>query len=96
VAPLESHNILKHITDVMTLFCIHCFSHVVRLIGTREYCMQIKTILLKVCVYLRFVILYVYLFFELVPKHYLMLQLMEISMLARTKLRYKETKVSFW
>jgi hypothetical protein len=25
VAPLESHNISKHIMDVMTLFRIHCF-----------------------------------------------------------------------
>jgi hypothetical protein len=37
------------------------------------------------------------LFFSLlVPKQYLMFQLMEMSMLARTKLWRKGTKVSFW
>jgi hypothetical protein len=40
----ESHNISKHITDVMTLFRILCFSLMVRLVGIREYCMQIKAI----------------------------------------------------
>jgi hypothetical protein len=35
-------------------------------------------------------------FSQLVPKQYLMFQLIEMSMLARTKLRRKGTKVSFW
>jgi hypothetical protein len=52
VAPLENHNISKHITDVMTLFHIHCFSLMVRLVGTRKYCMQTKAVPLKVCVFL--------------------------------------------
>jgi hypothetical protein len=34
-------------------------------------------------------------FSQLVPKQYLMFQLIEMSMLARTKLRRKGTKVSF-
>jgi hypothetical protein len=46
------HNIAKHITYVMTLFRIHCFSLVVRLVGTSEYCMQTKAIPLKVCVFI--------------------------------------------
>jgi hypothetical protein len=46
------HNIVKHITYVMTLFRIHCFSLVVRLVGTSEYCMQTKAIPLKVCVFI--------------------------------------------
>jgi hypothetical protein len=92
----ESHNISKHITDVMTLFHIHYFSLVVRLVGTRKYCMQIKVIPLKVCVFLRVCDAVYHLFFsQLVPKQYLMFQLMEMSMLARTKLRCKGTKVSF-
>jgi hypothetical protein len=96
MAPLESHNISKHITDVMTLFRIHCFSLMVRLVGTRKYCMQTKVIPLKVCVFLcdcDFV--YRSFFSQLVPKQYLIFQLMEMSMLARTKLRRKGTKVSF-
>jgi hypothetical protein len=52
VAPLESHNISKHIMDVMTIFHIHCFSLVVRLVRIRKYCMQTKAIPLKVCVFL--------------------------------------------
>jgi hypothetical protein len=52
VAPLESHNISKHITDVMTLFHIHYFSLKVRLVGTRKYCMQTKAMPLKVCVFI--------------------------------------------
>jgi hypothetical protein len=35
---MDSHNISKHITDVMTLFHIHYFSLVVRLVRTRKYC----------------------------------------------------------
>jgi hypothetical protein len=83
--------------DVMTLFHIHYFSLVVRLVGTRKYCTQIKAILLKVCLFPH-VFDYVYYFFfsQLVPKQYLMLQLMEMSMLAITKLRCKGTKVNFW
>jgi hypothetical protein len=50
VAPLESHDISKHITDVMTLLSIHYFSLEVRLVGTRKYCMQTKALSLKVCV----------------------------------------------
>jgi predicted nucleotide-binding protein (sugar kinase/HSP70/actin superfamily) len=52
VAPLESDNISKHITDVMTLFHIHCFSFEVRLIKKSKYCMQTKVMLLKVCVFI--------------------------------------------
>jgi hypothetical protein len=52
VAPLESHNISKHITDVMTLFRIHYFPLVVRLVETKKYCMQNKAVPLKVCVFL--------------------------------------------
>jgi hypothetical protein len=52
VTPLESNNISKHITDVMTLFRIHCFSLEVRLVGTRKYCMQTKAMPLKVCVFI--------------------------------------------
>jgi hypothetical protein len=52
VAPLESHNISKHITDVITLFRIHCFSHEVRLAGTRKYCRQTIAMPLKVCVFI--------------------------------------------
>jgi hypothetical protein len=97
VASLESHNISKHITDVMTLFRIHCFSLVVRLVGTRKYCIQNKAISLKVCVFLCvYDSVYHSFFSQLVPKQYLMFQLMEMSMLARTKLRCRGTKVSFW
>jgi hypothetical protein len=97
VAPLESHNISKHITDVMTLFRIHYFSLVVRLVGTRKYCMQTNTIPLKVCVFLCDCDSVCRSFFsQLVLKQYLMFQLMKTSMLARTKLRCKGTKVSFW
>jgi hypothetical protein len=97
VAPLESHNISKHIMDVMTLFHIHYFSLVVRLVGTRKYCMQIKAISLKVCVFHHVFYSLYYLFFsQLVHKHHLMFQLMEMSMLEMNKLRCKGTKVSFW
>jgi hypothetical protein len=96
VAPLESHNISKHITDVMTLFRIHYFSFVVRLVGIRKYCMQTNAIPLKVCVFLCDCdSVYRSFFSQLVPKQYLMFQLMEMSMLARTKLRRKGTKVNF-
>jgi hypothetical protein len=94
VAPLESHNISKHITDVMTLFRIHGFSLVVRLVGTRKYFMQTKAISLKVCLFLCDSA-YRSFFSQLVPKQYLMFQQMEMSMLSMTKLRRKETKVSF-
>jgi hypothetical protein len=50
VVSLESHNISKHIKDVMTLFRIHYFSLEVRTVGTRKYCMQINAMSLKVCV----------------------------------------------
>jgi hypothetical protein len=97
VAPLKSHNISKHIMDVMTLFCIHYFSLVVRLDGTRKYCMQTKAIPLKVCVFLCDCdYVYCSFFSQLFPKQYLMFQLMEMSMLPRTKLRHKGMKVSFW
>jgi hypothetical protein len=96
VAPLESHNISKHITDVMTLFHIHYFSLVVRLVGIRKYCMQTNAIPLKVCVFLCDCdSVYRSFFSQLVPKQYLMFQLMEMSMLARTKLRRKGTKANF-
>jgi hypothetical protein len=52
VAPLESHNILKHIMDVMTLFHTHYFSLELRLVGTRKYCMQTKEMSWKVCVFI--------------------------------------------
>jgi hypothetical protein len=97
VAPLESHNISKHITDVMTLFRIHCFPLVVRLVGTRKHCMQIKAIPLKVCVFPHVLYsLYRFFFSQLVHKQYLMFQLMDMSMLAMNKLMCKGTKVSFW
>jgi hypothetical protein len=96
VAPLERHNISKHITDVMTLFRIHCFLLMVRLVGTRKYCMQTKPIPLMVCVFLCDCDSVYHSFFsQLVPKQYLMFQLMKMSVLARTKLRHKGTKVSF-
>jgi hypothetical protein len=95
VAPLESHNISKHITDVMTLFRIHYFSLVVRLVGIRKYCMQIKAIPLKIVFPHVFYSLYHLFFSQLVHKHYLMFQLIEMSMLAMNKLRCKEMKVSF-
>jgi hypothetical protein len=73
VAPLESHNISKHITDVTSLFHIHCFSLEVRLVGTRKYCMQAKVMLLKVCVFIcECDSVYRSLFSQLVPKQYLM------------------------
>jgi hypothetical protein len=57
--------------------------------------MQIKAILLKVCVFPRvFDYLYHLLFSQLVRKHYLMFQLMEMSMLVMNKLRCKGMKVS--
>jgi hypothetical protein len=69
VAPLDNHNISKHITDVMTLFRIHYFSLVVRLAETRKYYMHIKTISLKVCVFLCFCYsVYRSLFSQLIPK----------------------------
>jgi hypothetical protein len=87
---------INHITDVMTLFRIHYFSLVVRQVGTRKYCMQNKAISLKVCVFLCVCdSVYRSFFSQLVPKQYLMFRLMEMSMLARTKLRRKGTKVSF-
>jgi hypothetical protein len=96
VAPLESHNISKHITDVMTLFRIHYFSLTVRLVGTRKYFMQIKAIPFKVCVFpCVFYSLYPLFFFQLVRKHYLMFQLREMTMFAMNKLRCKGMKVSF-
>jgi hypothetical protein len=95
VAPLESHNISKNITGVITVFRIHYFFLVVRLVGTRKYCMQIKAIPLKVCVFPPvFDYLYRLLFSQLVRKHYLMFQLMEMSMLVMNKLRCKGMKVS--
>jgi hypothetical protein len=97
VAPLESHNISKHIMDVMTLFRIHCFSLVVRLVGTRKYYMQTKEIPLKVCVFLCDCDSVYHSFFsQLVPKQYLMFKEMEMSMLSTIKLRRMRTKVSFW
>jgi hypothetical protein len=79
VAPLESHNISKHIMDVMTLFCIHYFSLEVRLVGTRKYCMQTKAMSLKVCVFIcECDFVYCSLFSQLVSKQYLMFQLLEM------------------
>jgi hypothetical protein len=96
VAPLESHNISKHVTDVMTLFRIHCFLFEVKLVGTRKYCMQNKAMPLKVYVFIcQCDSVYRSLFSQLVPKQYLLLQLMEMLMLAMTKLRRKGTEVSF-
>jgi hypothetical protein len=58
--------------------------------------MQNKAIPLKVCVFLCVCdSVYHSLFSQLVLKQYLMFQLMEVSMLARTKLRRKGTKVNF-
>jgi hypothetical protein len=80
LAPLESHNISKHIlimyiTDVMTLFHIHYFSLMVRLVGTRKYYMQTKAFPLKVCVFLcDYDYVYHSFFSQLVPKQYLMFQ----------------------
>jgi hypothetical protein len=55
-----------------------------------------KAIPLKVCVFPRvFDSVYRFFFSQLVPKQYLMFQLMEMSMLAITKLKCKGTKVSF-
>jgi hypothetical protein len=96
VTPLDSHNISKCIIDVVTLFHIHCFSLVGRLVGTRKYCIQNKAIPLKVCVFLCVCdSIYRSFFSQLVPKQYLLFQLMEMSMLARNKLRRKGMKVSF-
>jgi hypothetical protein len=68
----------------------------VRLLGTRKYCMQTKAIPLKVCVFLCDCdSIYRSFFSQLVSKQYLMFQLMAMSMLARTKLRCKGMKVSF-
>jgi hypothetical protein len=67
-----------------------------QLFFTRKYCIQNKAILLKVCVFLCvFDSVYHSFFAQLVPKQYLMFQLMEMSMLAWTKLRCKGMKVSF-
>jgi hypothetical protein len=73
------------------------FSLVVSLVGTRKYCMQKKAIPLKVYVF-HCVCDSVYrsFFSQLVPQQYLMFQLMEMSMLAWTKLRRKGMKVNFW
>jgi hypothetical protein len=55
-----------------------------------------EAIPLKVCVFLCDCDSVYHSFFsQLVPKHYLMFQLMEMSMLARTKLRRKGMKVNF-
>jgi hypothetical protein len=51
----------------------------VRLVGIRKYCMQTKAMSLKVCVFIcECDSVYRSLFFQLVPKWYLMFQLMEM------------------
>jgi hypothetical protein len=52
VAPLESHNMSRYITNVMTLFHIHYFSLEVRLVGTRKYYRQTKVMPLMVCMFI--------------------------------------------
>jgi hypothetical protein len=63
VAPLQSHNISKHVMDVMAIFHIHFFLLAVRSVGTRKYCMQTKATPLKVCVFIFSVILHIALCF---------------------------------
>jgi hypothetical protein len=72
------------------------FFLVVRMVGTKKYCMQNKAISLKICVFLCVCdTVYRSFFSQLVPKQYLMFQLIKMSILARTKLRRKGTKVIF-
>jgi hypothetical protein len=77
VAFLERHNISKPITNVKTLFRIHCFSLEVRPVGTRKFSMRIKEMSLTVCVFICECDSADHsLFCQLLPKQFFMIHLM--------------------